>query len=285
MINYQFTNSNGFGFSRINSALDFLIIRLGGRCFGLPLSEVRHVCSMPSSFGGYGPETAKHFVFLGDPLPYASLWNWLGLESEYFEYEGMLASLPKRRQEHLDWMNALEDAIRNGTAFTKARNPRECAFGKWYYGYQPKERRLSIMMRQFEKPHADIHRLADRLLGLVEDGQAAKATQMFLEAKETTFAELLKLFDSALKLVTALQRRTAVIVVDGDDMHVLGADGVRDIITVPAERIKPSPGGLPATSALILLDDQNVVPLINWRLLFAGSGTPGVLEQTGLSSR
>ena len=250
--------------------LEVLLIRLGSRSFALPLANVRYVAPMPSDFASCGAAAQDHFVFEGSPLAYVSLWDLLGSKSEYAEYEEMQAMLPQRRQDHLDWMAALEDSIRNGTPFAKARNPHECAFGKWFYGYRSKDRRLSLLLGQFEQPHAVIHGLADRLLGLVETGRGSEALHAFEEARDTTLATLMRLFESAQELVVELQRRIAVIVADGDDTCALGADGVRDIVTVPAERVKRNTGavakaGAKATSALIILDDRNVVPLLNWR--------------------
>lgn len=248
--------------------LEVLLISLGARSFGVPLSHVRYVAPMPADFGCCGGDAEDHFVFEGSPLTYVSLWDRLGLQSEYAEYGEMQSMLPQRRQDHLDWMAALEDSIRNGTSFAKARDPHQCAFGKWFYGYRAKDRRLALLLGQFETPHAVIHALADRLLGQAEAGQRGEALQAFDEAKNTTLAMLMKLFDLAQQLVAELQRRIAVIVADGDDTCALGADGVRDIVTVSADRIKQGRAadtGTSATSALIVLDERNVVPLIGWR--------------------
>jgi chemotaxis signal transduction protein len=260
----------GFFASQLANDIDVLLIMLGGRCFGLPLSDVSHICDIPPNFASYGSKVEDHFVYQGNPLTYVSLWNLLGLKSEYAEYEEMQAMLSQRRQDHIDWMSALEDAIRNNTTFLKARNPRECAFGKWYYSYHTKILRLKLVIRYFERPHAEIHQLADRLLGLVETGQNSDALHLLQESKNTTLAELLDLFDSTLELVAALQRRIVIIAVDGDDACALGADGVHDIVAVPVDHIKQIEEiGAQEMSSLIVLDDQTIVPLINWRTFFA----------------
>ncbi len=246
--------------------LQILLIRLGARSFGVPLADVRYVATMPSDFASSGAEAEDHFVFEGSPLSYVSLWDTLGLKSEYAEYGDMQAMLPLRRQDHLDWMNALENSIRTGTPFTKARSPHECAFGKWFYGYHSKDRRLSLLLGQFETPHATIHSLADKLMGLTETGQSSDALRAFDDAKHGTLATLMKLFDSAEELVVELQRRIAVIVAAGDNTCALGADGIRDIVSVPAAQVKHHSGTAGgATSALLILDERTVVPLLNWR--------------------
>jgi chemotaxis signal transduction protein len=248
--------------------LDVLLIRLGDRSFGVPLAHVRYVAPMPADFVSRGAKAADHFVFEGSPLTYVPLWDRLGQDSSYAEYEEMQAMLPQRRQDHLDWMAALEDSIRGGTSFAKARNPHECAFGKWFYAYHSRDRRLALLLSQFEHPHAVIHGLADSLLGLVEQGQGGEALRQFEDARSTTLAKLMQLFDAAQHLVIELQRRIAIIVSDGESTLALGADGIRDIVSVPAEQVKSGKaGGIAAksTSALIVLDDRNVVPLLNWQ--------------------
>lgn len=255
------------------SDLDVLLIRLGDRDFGIPLAQVRYVAPMPAGFVSRGAKAADHFVFEGSPLPYVPLWDRLGQDSSYAEYEEMLAMLPQRRQDHIDWMGALEESLRGGADFAKARNPRECAFGKWYYAYRSRDRRLSLLLGQFEHPHAIIHGLADKLLALVQQGKAQEAMQLFEEARNTTLAKLMQLFDAAQKLVVELQRRIAIIVSDGNDTCALGADGIRDIVNVPAEHVKSGrAGGITSksTSALIVLDERNVVPLINWPVFCEG---------------
>jgi chemotaxis signal transduction protein len=253
-----------------------LLFKLGARSFAVPLADVRYVAPMPKDFAASGADSADHFVFEGGPLAYVSLWDQLQLNSEYAEYAEMQAMLPLRRQDHLDWMTALAESIRSGAPFAKARDPRQCAFGQWYYSHSSHDRRLNLLLGQFEQPHAVIHALADRLLGMAEGGQSGEALAAFEEAKHTTLATLMRLFDSAQELVVELQRRIAVIVSDGDATCALGADGVRDIVDVPPGGLKPNTGrgaGSQATTGLLILDDHTVIPMLNWRMFCSDAAT------------
>lgn len=246
--------------------LEVLLVRLGARLLGVPLSQVRYIAPLPSDYVAFGAGVSEHFVFEGTPLAFVSLWDTLNLPSQYAEFGELQTMLPLRRQDHLDWMAALENSLRTGVPFAKARNPRECAFGKWYYGHRSDDRRLALILGQFEQPHATIHALADSLLGLAEAGARDEALHKFEEARDSTLAMLMRLFDSALMLVTELQRRVAVIVAAGGETCALGADGVRDIVAVPADRVKHGRhDAARATSDLVILDDRSVVPMLNWR--------------------
>jgi len=252
--------------------LSVLLIRLGKRDFALPLDQVRYVAPLPADFSYAGDQAEDYFLFEGGALRYVSLWDGLKQESTYQEYVELLSMLPQRRQDHLDWMGALETSLRQGVPFGKARSPYECAFGKWYYSYKPSDRRLTLLLGQFEMPHARIHGLADRLLGLVDQGRREEALAAFDEAEHTVLKDLMRLFDAARELVTELQRRIVVIVGDGQKSYALGADGVRDIVDVAADRVQRNAievGGAAGGPTLLILEDGRVVPLLDQAMFVA----------------
>jgi chemotaxis signal transduction protein len=250
--------------------VELLLFRLGAKTFALPMGQVQYIMPLPGDFdhgGQQGQHGARHVVFDDQPVTYLSLWERFGENSLYAEYEALQALLPQRRQDHLDWMNALESSIHSGEPFTKARDPRQCAFGKWYYASQFNDRRLTLLLGQFDTPHAHIHSLADKLLGLAETGGKEEALRRFNEERHTTLDLLLNLFDKAQSLVIELQRRIAIIVSEDENLCALGADAVRDIISLPAERLSYQHNASGTLAGLAILDTQEVVPLLDWHRL------------------
>ena len=250
--------------------VELLLFRLGAKTFALPMDQVQYIMALPSDFdhrGTQAHQATRHVVFDDQPVTYLSLWERFGESSLYAEYEALQALLPQRRQDHLDWMNALENSINTGEPFTKARDPRQCAFGKWYYASQFHDRRLTLLLGQFDTPHAHIHSLADKLLGLAETGGKEEALRHFNEERHTTLKLLLNLFDKAQTLVFELQRRIAIIVREDENLCALGADAVRDIVTLPAERLSYQHNASGTLAGLVILDNQEVVPLLDWHRL------------------
>lgn len=250
--------------------LDVLLVGVGSRTFGVPLKNIRHVAAMPPDFAAQGARIESHFVFAGVALPYISLWNHFLLESCYEEYVQIEAMLPQRCQDHLDWMVALENSIRTGIPFSKARNQHECAFGKWFYSYKTENLQLSLFLSQFEQPHAMIHQLADQLLDMAASGKKECALARLQQSKNTTLKRLLELFDFTATLVHDLQRRIALITTtqDGETM-ALGADSVIDILKVPAHSIQKNTSRTQSGStsgaipALLVLENQTIAPLLD----------------------
>lgn len=254
-----------------DSEVQILLITVGGGQYGVDLEHVRHVAPMSHDFMYRGTDSAEHIVLNGSPHRYVPLWDKLLHHSAFKEYEELVAMLPQRRRDHVGWMAALEDSVRNGVPFAKARDAHGCAFGKWFYAFRPRELRLEIQLKQFETPHARIHALADHLLDQVATGKREAALHELDQAENTTLAELLALFDETEILLTALQRRVAILVDDGNHGCVLGADGINDIVAVPSHQVRHNAvdHGISAraVSALIVLDDSRVIPLLDWRSL------------------
>lgn len=255
---------------------DLLLLRVGGQTFGLPLRKVLHIVPLPADFIAESV-VPERFVFRQMPLSFVSLWGCFGKVSEHAEFGEILTMLPQRRQDHIDWLTALEASICSGVPFVKARNPRECAFGKWYYGYRPRNQGLSLLLAQFEAPHAAIHGLANDLLALSEAGRRADALRALEEARHTSLAVMLRLFDLVQERVTCLKRRVAVIIGEGEPFCALGADGVRDIVQVPRYQVVRGSGAVASArsqdagvSGLVVLDDQTVVPLLDCHALCPG---------------
>ena len=248
--------------------VQLVIFQVGNRVMALALEEVEHILQLGGGREAEGGISVDGGVILfrDEAVPWRPLWEPLAAPSIYREFDELAQTLPQRRQDHIDWMAALEHSLVNDQPFAKARSPYECAFGKWFYAYRASDRRLSLLLAQFEQPHAIIHGLADRLLGMAENGQQAAALAEFETARATTLATLMQLFDSTTQLLIELQRRIAVILGSGAQARALGADAVRDIVLVPAERCKAGHGSGP-TNGLLLLDDGSLVPLIDWATL------------------
>lgn len=248
--------------------IEALMVRVGKRDFALPLEDVEYIVPLPPDFAHSGECAEKYLNHQGVPLDFVSSWDLSGEASCYSEFAELATMLPQRRRDHTDWMSALENSLRNGCAFAKARDPHECAFGKWYYAYQPSDRRLALLLRGFEQPHAMIHSLADRLLKLSEAGKREEALARFQEERETTLKDLLRLFDRTGAVLQSLQRRVAIILRRGDMRCALGADRVTDIVSVPADRVSHHTDAARhhnQSSLLLILENGGICAMINWK--------------------
>ncbi len=243
-----------------------VIFQVGKKSLALRLQQVEHILSLGVGDGVAASEDGGAILFQDQAITWKPLWALLGESSQFKEYDELAALLPQRRQDHIDWMAALEQSLLHDVAFAKARSPYECAFGKWFYAFHSDDRRLTMLLSQFEVPHARIHGLADRLLSMQASGGHDAALAAFEQEKSTTLKTLLHLFDDVLGLLPQLKRPVALIVHDGESRHALGIDRVLDIRDIGADGLRPAKPGLGRLSPQAFVvepTDSALIPLLD----------------------
>jgi chemotaxis signal transduction protein len=113
------------------------------------------------------------FVLLGNTVNCYDLRNIFGfksLDSELKEFEEMLS---KRKQDHVNWVNALQSSVDTGEAFSLATDPHKCAFGRWYDNFESPSGTVMMHLRKIKEPHDKLHRAAH----LIEDCRKMQSKQ------------------------------------------------------------------------------------------------------------
>lgn len=213
----------------INS--QWLRFQVGCQHILLPMWQVEHILTIDNIKNSIvSPQVDQEFLRIKtEEIPWLPLWRVLGEKSIYSDLESLIKILPQRRQDHLDWINALEQSLLHDLAFTKARDPRECAFGKWYYAFQSENLGLKALLATFKEPHARIHQLADKLLGMVAQGQREEALYILQKEKADTLAGLLTSFDELQATLPRMIRIVALIVNNGSLRCAIGVDKIVEI--------------------------------------------------------
>lgn len=217
----------------METEVQLVIVQVGKKMMALPLEQVEHIAPIENDEEAALSRNSGFFRFQGKAIPWLPLWDFFGETSSFGEIAAFAEILPQRRQDHIDWMAALERSLVHNLPFTKARDPRLCAFGQWYYSLsaqnQPENHWLRALLSTIEEPHARIHSLANKLLNLASDGQLAEAMRIFQKEKANTLSSVLLTFDEIQAALPQLIRMLALIVNDGRDRYALGVDRVLEI--------------------------------------------------------
>lgn len=156
----------------------------------------------------------------------------LNLTSGQQKMQDLIDNLQAREQDHVDWLNALEASIKNDVAFTKALDPHQCAFGKWYDSFVTRDETLSEILSQFDEPHQRIHSLANTLLNLKGQGHIEKALEQLKIERHTTLSRLRNLFASARNQVQSVMRPVILFITRDGAKPVFGmiVDEINNVI-------------------------------------------------------
>lgn len=221
-------------FTAAQRAGSYMAFVAGRAHYALPVEYVRYITSMDAIKPRMTPDGqgCQHrvFDFEGHSLELHRFSDLVGANSLVDECAALSDLLQQRRQDHIDWLAALENSILTGAAFTKATDPNKCAFGRWFDQYQSNDAELRAIMLQFEQPHCRIHALAQRLLSLaVDEARVEEAIQILNEERHSTLQTLLALFDQADGRLREMVKPVALIVDLGRKLYALELDVIEDI--------------------------------------------------------
>lgn len=175
-----------------------LTFTLGDSLFGI---DVSNILSFSDSYGEikYATQQIEGFVgyldFRNTLVQVFECATSLSHSKERDTIVTLVNDIKTYQQAHIDWINALEHSILTNEPFTKPRNPKMCAFGKWFYSFETEDDSLRVLLDKIEQPHMHIHSLADSLLDMTGAGQRDEAIEVLRIEKQTTLKKLLRVLD------------------------------------------------------------------------------------------
>jgi len=221
-------------FNETQDYLEVITFYVGATQYATPVSEVRYIEQDKRETTRIEVNTklgAEVTCYQGKPVPIYDYAELMGCEAEYLKNTKLLHILKEREKDHIQWMSALEASLKTDADFTKARDPNQCEFGKWYQTFHAEDELLADIMKDFEDPHKKIHALADQLLGLKDDGQLEDALTILETEKSRTLAKLISLFQAARERLEIITRPILLYIDTGKKMIAVRLNAISDIVT------------------------------------------------------
>ncbi len=217
-----------------SETLEVVTFLVADTLYACPVSQVRYIeqdnrkTTRIETTQGYNEVT----TYQGRPVPIYDFCSMLGVPAEYQENRELIKLLKSKEKDHIAWVDALEHSIRTGSAFTKARDPAECAFGKWYAQFEAKDMILRDILADMEEPHRRIHGLANQLLDLCKDGHQDEALKRLSIEKSRTLVKLLDLFVMAHSRTGSITRPILLFVETQKKMVAFRLNAISDLKSV-----------------------------------------------------
>lgn len=211
----------------------------------------------------------------GKVLPLVDLRLRLGLSSALEEVEAMIAMLTAREQDHVLWLQELLGAVNDGRPFILARDPTQCAFGKWYYSYKPEDIGFASVMCRLELPHRRIHTLADAVLKLAAQGDHVQARELIHRTEQSDLRAVIGLFEEARAAYRESQKEVAIVLSDGRKHLSLTVDNVASVEALAEDTVADAPAEMGGVNSDFLrkvahrANGQGIVFLLDAEALLA----------------
>ncbi|QTL36642.1 MULTISPECIES: chemotaxis protein CheW [Pseudoalteromonas] len=223
--------------------MDLINFRVGKKTISLKILDILlteryegNLTSLPND----NPSFMGVKDYMGTPTPIFDLGLILNNQSSYDINKSLVTMLQEREQDQKAWLAELERCIYNDQPFTQAKDPKQSAFGKWYYSFKTDNEDLRTLLARFEEPHNKLHALADKLLTINAKGDKDEALRLLEKEKATTFMKLIRLFESARDQIILDHKPIIVFTTqDGQRPHIgLLVDQVEDNIHCDESDIK-----------------------------------------------
>lgn len=219
------------------------ILRIQESLFAVPCNLVQSIMALHN----YKPVPSLPSYIRGivdyqrQPIYLLDMRRRLGLPPLDREVQDFIELMNAREQDHVNWLNTLEDCVNQGKAFTLATDPHKCKFGQWYYANLPhiKDNVLRVIMEKFERPHTSIHNVAIQVEKLVEERRVDEAHQMIKSKKNYELSRMIKLFSDARKTYKDHHQEIAVILRADRQLFALIVDEVASITKLSWEQWQP----------------------------------------------
>lgn len=231
----------------------------------LSLNQLPEATPMPKS----PPEVRGVIHFRGKLIELLDTRKLLDIKAMKEEVAEFNAMLHQRYQDHLNWLNTLEETVKNDIEFTLTTDPHKCAFGKWYDGYNSKNTNIMFMstFSKFDKPHKAIHQIAIRAKGLIQQGDKNAAMSLIESTKNTELKQMLGLFDD-LKEAYHHSRKEIVIVIGENEEKCIGLSvdqitAIEHLSEFDENLVKDSMTGTEYLSGIAKRKDGSVVIILN----------------------
>ncbi len=102
------------------------------------------------------------------------------IDQRYEVFDLELESLLAHRWiDHLNWIKNVANSNLNHSEFDGGLDPHNCAFGKWYYTYDSENPELNRLLKQWEEPHADLHKSAQTMVAAQQAGNWKEAARIY----------------------------------------------------------------------------------------------------------
>lgn len=191
------------------------------------------------------PNERKSFLGIKDvlktPVPVFDLGLILNQVTTKETNSALIDFLREKEQDHVDWLCELQLSIEEGRSLIKARDPHKCGFCHWYDNDTAKDGQLAAIVEKFVEPHKKLHLMSDEILRHVKGGEIQLAKEICLREERSTYAKLMRLFESVREELT-LDYKPIIVFTSKDGITPnigLLVDKVEDSVSVAEEEIQP----------------------------------------------
>ncbi len=216
------------------------VLNLSNQLFAISVKCVETMVLLPNIVKvPNSPDFIRGIIDLrGKNFPLVDLRKRLGLPSIEEESKNFIEKMDTAKEAHKNWLQELEDSVKEDRPFILPSDPHQCAFGKWYDSVITTDLFLATLLKRIELPHQQIHGLALKVDELKEQKDFKAIEELILNARRTIFVDIMKSFDAVKVSFISDRKEIAVAINVNNKSFALAVDSVETVETFPEDAIE-----------------------------------------------
>lgn len=233
----------------------YVVVNVNGNLYGMETDSTVELMSSGMTMVTRVPHSPKFITGVinhrGTIIPVIDARALLGFQLRGREAQKLCEIFAQLKQDHVDWLDALETAVRDNTHFEKATDPAKCNFGKWYQSVmngtvevcreQLQDPVINAIVKRFDAPHKQIHSIAKHALSLEQEGKVEQAIELINKTRDEHLGSMIDLFDHTVKSINKQYESMLVITEHGGQKAAIAVDGVSFVADCRDDAIEPLP--------------------------------------------
>lgn len=211
-----------------------IVVDIGGELYSINSSyisgivQLQNYRTLPNT-----PNTVRGMVYYRNTaVVLIDLREVMNLESLAKQYTAFCRMIDDRKQDHVRWVNALEETAHRGAPFTLATDSHKCALGKWCDGYQSDIGEVNLQLDRLADPHEALHHSAVTILELLAEKNVEHREEidtLYQRVKTKYMPEVLTLLDEMKEIFRTSVFRELILILNGRETVGLIVDKVLSV--------------------------------------------------------
>lgn len=199
----------------------YILFKIAGSLYCINSNYIQTIVQLPnySTIPAAPANVTGMFRYRNQVIQMLDLRITFGLQSISDEYRDFEQMIDARKQDHINWVNELERFIEEGGTFHLAKDPHQCALGKWYDNFVTDNSAVAFHLGKIEEPHEKLHLAAEEAERCKRDcdncTQNECLFQVLKRVKNDSMPTILKLLDQTKELFRSTVYREMVLILDG----------------------------------------------------------------------
>lgn len=223
--------------SRGNEELNMhIVFRVKDTLFSINGSDVLSIQQFPDKLlnvphaPGYLRGSHKHLGDIFSVIDLRKFFEWSTVQQEYDDFVQMIDS---RKQDHVNWVEALRKSHKHGAPFHLARDCHQCALGRWRDEYRSDSPVIQRLLRDLDTPHSKLHSMANEILGNQETGD-----EMLEQIDRKLVPEVLTILDTMKQDFRSREFREMLLLLRNEACVALTVDEILGVEPLSPKRFE-----------------------------------------------